>query len=131
MRQLWVPSGVEEYQLQSAVANICPNFDDDDSGVDNDYDRRSDHRSNAISRCKYNICVPILMLMVVVLMVIMTEEVTTGLIQSPGANICLNFGPLPALVPPLYGQVLVNLSKEQFILHPAPVTWCCLASLSF
>ena len=40
MRQLWwVPSGVEEYQLQSAVANICPNFDDDDSGVDGEYDR--------------------------------------------------------------------------------------------
>ena len=37
----------------SAVANICPNFDDDDSGVDGEYDRRSDHRSNAISRCKY------------------------------------------------------------------------------
>ena len=94
MRQLWVPSGVEEYQLQSAVANICPNFDD------GDYDRRSDHRSNAISRCMY---------------------------------ICLNFGPLPvpAQVPPLCRQVLVNLSKEQFILHPAPVTWCCLASLSF
>ena len=53
MRQLWVPSGVEEYQLQSAVANMCPNFDDDDSGVDGDYDRSSDHRSNAISRCKY------------------------------------------------------------------------------
>ena len=47
MRQLRVPSGVEEYQLQSAVANICPNFDD------GDYDGRSDHRSNAISRCKY------------------------------------------------------------------------------
>ena len=53
MRQLWVPSGVGEYQLQSAVANMCPNFDDDDSGVDGDYDRSSDHRSNAISRCKY------------------------------------------------------------------------------
>ena len=131
MRQLWVPSGVEEYQLQSAVANICPNFDDDVIGVDGDYDRSSPHRSNAISQCKYNICVPMLMLMVVVLMVIMTEEVTTGLMQSPVANICLNFGPLPALVPTLCRQVLVNLSKEQFILHPAPVTWCCLASLSF
>ena len=57
MRQLRVPSGVEEYQLQSAVANICPKIDDDDddddSGVDGDYDRSSDHRSNAISRCKY------------------------------------------------------------------------------
>ena len=77
------------------------------------------------------ICVPILMMMIVVLMVIMTEAVTTGLMQSPVANICLNFGSLPALVPPLCRQVLVNLSKEQFILHPAPVTWCCLASLSF
>ena len=55
MRQLWVPSGVEEYQLQSAVADICPNYggNDDDCGVDGDHDRRSDHRSNAISRCKY------------------------------------------------------------------------------
>ena len=67
----------------------------------------------------------------VLMMVIMTEEVTTGLMQSPVANICLNSGPLPAQVPPLCRLVLVNLSKEQFILHPAPVTWCCLASLSF